>query len=247
MKATRFEYQFRFILHAIIFILGFTAPWVARNSYASRSAWIEIAAIFAHHGWLSFFAAVDVILSVALLFLALGAAFRVWGAAYVGADIVASRGMHASVLLADGPYRRTRNPLYLGSILHTIGISILMPVSGAIFCIALIWIFQFRLALAEEPFLADKFGPPYLDYKARVPRFLPSPTPLVPDARKHPRWLFAVLGEFYFVAVVVVLGIWGWQFNAQPILRGVLISLGVWLVIYAFLPRAKAEPATVLR
>lgn len=241
MKATRFEYQIRFALHAVIFWVGFTAPWVPRNSYAARSLWIELAAICAHHAWLTFFAAVDVILAVALVFMLLGAWFRVWGAAYVGADIVMAHGMHAPKLLADGPYRRTRNPLYLGTILHTIGISILMPVSGAVFTIVLIWLLQFRLALAEEPFLEKQFGEPYLEYKKRVPRFLPSPTPHVADAHKKPRWGLAVLGEFYFVAVALMLAVLGWRFNSMELIRGVLISLGTWLVILAFLPRVKTQ------
>ncbi len=80
-------------------------------------------------------------------------------------------------MLADGPYRRTRNPLYLGTLLHTLGVTILMPPSGAVFAVVLLWIFQVRLALAEEPFLAARFGQPYLDYKKAVPRFLPATKP----------------------------------------------------------------------
>jgi protein-S-isoprenylcysteine O-methyltransferase Ste14 len=144
-------------------------------------------------------------------------------------------------MLADGPFCRTRNPLYLGTLLHTIGIAIIMPPSGAIFAVGLLWIFEVRLALAEEPFLAARFGQPYLDYKAAVPRFLPSPTPQVAAAGAKPHWLQAVLGEIYFPAIFLVLAIFGWSFNAQPLRQGVLISLGVWLIVRAFLPRASQD------
>lgn len=242
MRATSLEYRLRFLLHAIIFFLGFWCPWLDHNSLAAKSSWLVLASWCAHHGWLTFFTATDAVLVIALAFILVAAWFRVWGSAYVGADVVHSSSMHGRTLLAGGPYRRTRNPLYLGTLLHTIGLSILMPVTGAIFTIALVWLLQIRLALAEEPFLAARFGQPYLDYKARVPRFLPSPTPLVASAGQRARWLFALLGEFYFVAVVFVLGIWGWKFNAQPLQRGVLISLGLWLVIRGLMPRAKSEP-----
>lgn len=241
MRATTFEYRFRFVLHGILFALGFWAPW--RNALPFdhfHSLWELTATRLAEHGLLSFEASFVAVLIFAIVFLLLAAILRVWGAAYVGASVVKSGSMHGEAMLADGPYRRTRNPLYLGTLLHTIGLALLMPPSGAVFCIALMWVLQFRLALAEEPFLAARFGQPYLDYKARVPPFLPSLTPLVPAAGQNPRWLQALLGEFYFAAVPIVMLIWGWQFNGLLIKRGILISLGIWLIIYAFLPRVRA-------
>jgi hypothetical protein len=176
------------------------------------------------------------------VFAALAAWLRIWGTGYIGAGIVQSASMHGQSLLADGPYRRTRNPLYLGTILHTFALAILMPPSGAILCIVLIWIFQIRLALAEESFLAAQFGETYRAYQSRVPRFLPAPTPQLPSAGRHPRWLQAVLGEIYMLGVVITFAVFGWNFNANTLLRGVLISLGVSLVIRALLPRP--QPAT---
>jgi hypothetical protein len=197
--------------------------------------------MLSRQGWLTFSAATVVLLAIALVFTALGAFFRIWGSAYVGSSVVKSPGMHGAAMLADGPFRRTRNPLYLGTLLHTIGVAILMPPSGALFAVALLWIFQVRLALAEEPFLAARFGQPYLDYKAAVPRFLPALTPQVPAAGAQPHWLQSLLGELYFPAAVLVLAIFGWSFNAQPIRQGLLISLGVWLIVRALLPNASQD------
>jgi protein-S-isoprenylcysteine O-methyltransferase Ste14 len=253
MRATKFEYRFRFILHGLIFALGFYAPSIFgtlllvpsldRNSVAGKTAWLTLASFFATHHWLPFTAATDVVLALALIFAVLGALFRVWGSAFVGSTIVASPDMHSHSMLADGPYRHTRNPLYLGTLLHTIGLSILMPAIGAIVAIALIWVLQVRLALAEEPFLAARFGQPYLDYKARVPRFLPTLAPLVPAAGQQPRWLQAFAGELYFVAVVFIMAIWGWQFNAHPLLVGIVISLAVWLVARCLIVGAFVDAA----
>jgi protein-S-isoprenylcysteine O-methyltransferase Ste14 len=247
MKATAFEYRFRFWIHAAIFVLGFFAPWLLIagitdvSGFTTHTTWLVLASLLARTGLLNFDAATLAILAMGILFTGLGAWLRTWGAAYVGASIVQSATMHGGALLADGPYRRTRNPLYLGTLLHAIGISVVMPPSGAIFTIVAIWIFQLRLALAEEPFLAARFGEPYMAYKSAVPRFLPSLKPLVPSAGKQPHWVLAILSEAYVIGVFLTLAIFGWRFNAQPLRQGILISLGISLVVLALLPRATTK------
>ena len=236
MRATTWEYKLRFLLHGLIYLLGFL-PWEPYLGLTQRSTWLILSAWLARQGWLGFQAATVVLLAIAIFFAAAGAWLRVWGSAYVGASVVNSSSMHGTAMLADGPYRRTRNPLYLGTLLHTIGIALLMPPAGAIFAIAAIWILQVRLALAEEPFLEARFGRPYLEYKARVPQFLPSPKALVPAAGARAHWGQALVGEIYVVGVAFTLAAFGWSFNNQPLLRGILISLGVSLVLKAFLPR----------
>lgn len=244
MQATRFEYRYRMAIHVVIYLLGFTAPWLFLKSLAgvpgftTSSTWLVLSTLITKQGWLAFDAATITLLVIALLLTGLGAWLRVWGSAYVGASIVKSPTMHGDAMLADGPYRRSRNPLYLGTLLHTIGVTILMPPSGALLSVTLLWIFQVRLALAEEPFLTQRFGQPYVDYKNAVPRFLPMPQPQIPAAGARPHWVQAMLGEIYFLAVFIVLAIFGWSFNAQPLRQGLIISVGLWLVVRAFLPMA---------
>jgi protein-S-isoprenylcysteine O-methyltransferase Ste14 len=239
MHATKFEYKFRFLLHAVIICLGFWAPWCEALGWTRLRTWLVLSSLLSRTGLLSFIAATNLVLIVAIVLIALGAWLRIWGAAYVGASVVQSRGMHGEALLADGPYRRTRNPLYLGTILHIIGLAILMPPSGAIFCVALIWLLQIRLALAEEPFLTQQFGAPYIEYRNAVPRFLPAPTPQVAPAGRPAHWLQGFFGEIYMVGVVITFVVFGWNFNSTLMIRGVLISLGAWLVVKALLPRPK--------
>ena len=244
-KASPFEYRFRFILHALIYMLGFWSPWLYWGNIfglTEKSTWLTLSTLLTRTSLISFDTATIAVLVAALIFTGLGAWLRIWGTAYVSVGIVQSREMHGSTMLADGPFRRTRNPLYLGTLLHTIGIAILMPPSGAIFAVALLWAFQIRLALAEEPFLTKQFGQLYVDYANRVPRFIPALSPRVPAAGATPHWFQAILGELYFLGAFLVLAIFGWSFNANPLRRGILISLGVWLVARAFLPRAKPQP-----
>jgi protein-S-isoprenylcysteine O-methyltransferase Ste14 len=243
MKATALEYRFRFALHGILFALAFYPPWLLIPSlgWTSKSTWLVLSTAVGRQDWLPFTTTSFILLGYILLFMGLGAWLRTWGSAYLGASIVQAGAMQGRTMLADGPYRHTRNPLYLGTLLHTLGIAMLMPPSGAIFLIATVWIFQFRLALAEEPFLAAKFGQPYLDYAARVPRFLPILAPQVPSAGARPHWLLAILGEIYFLGAFITLAAFGWGFNPTPIRQGILISLGLWLVAIALIPRPKPE------
>lgn len=244
MHATSFEYRLRYPLHLAIYLVGFWPFWEPWLGLSTKSSWLTLSAALARQGWLAFQPAVALLLVVSLLFAFSGWAFRVWGTAYLGSSVVQAPGMHGAALLADGPYRHTRNPLYLGTLLHTVGIALLMPPAGAVFTIAAIWILQVRLALAEEPFLTRQFGEAYRRYMERVPRFLPSPRPLAAAAGVRPHWGQALLGEIYFLGVVVTLLLFGWSFNATPLLQGILISLGLAIIVNAFLPRTRAgEPA----
>jgi protein-S-isoprenylcysteine O-methyltransferase Ste14 len=225
----------------VIICLGFWAPWCEALGWSRLSTWLVLSSWLSRTGWLSFVAATNAVLIVAIVLVVLGAWLRVWGASYVGASVVNSRSMHGETMLADGPYRRTRNPLYLGTILHIFGLAILMPPSGAIFCVALIWILNVRLAMAEEPFLTQRFGETYVEYRKRVPRFLPSPTPQVPAAGKEAHWLQGFFSEIYMVGVVITYVVFGWSFNAMTMTRGVLISLGAWIIVKALLPKPKEQ------
>jgi len=79
-------------------------------------------------------------------------------------------------LIAAGPYQSVRHPLYVGSFVSDIGVSI-MALNR---CIPLIYFPVFCLLVIpkrvrmEEQFLLSKFGPLYETYRKRAPRYLPS-------------------------------------------------------------------------
>jgi hypothetical protein len=73
-----------------------------------------------------------------------------------------------------------------------------------------------------------------------VPRFVPAPTPRVPAAGNPAHWLQGFVSEIYMVGMVITYVVFGWSFNAMTMTRGVLISLGAWMVVKAFLPKPKA-------
>jgi hypothetical protein len=98
-----------------------------------------------------------------------------------------------------------------------------------------IGLFQLRLIGAEEAYLTGQLGESYVRYRSKVPRLAPALTPRVAAAAVRPEWLSAFAGELYYWGAAASFAIAGWRYNAQLILQGVIISLGVSLVARGFL------------
>ena len=248
MKASRLEYRFRYVLHAVIYALGFWAPW---NGWlhldpagANAHTWGLLAVNLMQVG-MNISMAFQLLLWAAILCAFAGVALRTWGGAYLGAAVVQAPGMYTADvdrmtgLLQDGPFRYVRNPLYLGTFLHTLAISLLMPRSGAIFTLALIGVLQIRLILAEEPFLTARLGAPYRAYCGLVPRLLPALRPRVAARGVVPHWAQAALGESYMWGVALAFAVAGWRYNATLLLQCLIVSLGISLLLQAFLPKMR--------
>ena len=79
----------------------------------------------------------------------------------------------SSVLVTDGFYRISRNPMYLGFVLTLIGIAILLRslTPYLVILIFMVWI-QRKLITAEEHMLAEKFGAQWQEYQHTVRRWL---------------------------------------------------------------------------
>jgi protein-S-isoprenylcysteine O-methyltransferase Ste14 len=76
-------------------------------------------------------------------------------------------------LVARGPYRITRNPMYLQMVLDCIGFAVLLANVWILLITPLCaWLLQRFAILPEEAYLEAKFGDAYLDYKRRVRRWL---------------------------------------------------------------------------
>jgi hypothetical protein len=145
--------------------------------------------------------------------------------------VVQAMTMQGERVVASGPYRRMRNPLYLGMILHTVALGLLMPPSGAVLSLVLVVLFEFRLIFGEEAFLSEKQGEAYREYKAQVPRLLPSLTARIADAGVKPEWGTSFASEIYMWGVAISFATLGWRYNSQLMMQGVLVSLGLSLVV----------------
>ena len=79
----------------------------------------------------------------------------------------------STTIVRSGPYRLTRNPIYLGMFLGLIGLAIafnnlwlllmLMPFALVI---------RYGVVAREEAYLDRKFGDVYRDYRSRIRRWL---------------------------------------------------------------------------
>lgn len=76
-------------------------------------------------------------------------------------------------LVTSGPYAVTRNPMYMGHLIFLTGLTLATrsPVSLAVTAGLVHW-FDER-ARTDHRRLVTIFGPPYEEYAARVPRWLP--------------------------------------------------------------------------
>ncbi len=78
-----------------------------------------------------------------------------------------------TALVVDGIYGRTRNPLYLGTTLIYLGLSVAAGSLWAIgLLVPLLWVINVGVVKREERYLERKFGDAYRDYKARVRRWI---------------------------------------------------------------------------
>lgn len=250
LRASALEFRMRYLTHALIFGLGFWSPWDRLLPHGNAlilnaSAWPALASLPWKAGWLSFPVSTEVILVLGIVLAVLGAFLRTWGSAYLGSNIVKDGAMHAGIV-ADGPYRRMRNPLYVGTFLHVLALALLMPPTGAIFAVLLTGLVQARLIAGEEYFLSGTLGPAYAAYKAIVPRLLPSLKARIPASGAAARWGQAILGETYMIGFALSLAVFGWRYDRTLLDKCVLISFGVSLIARAALPPApqKQEPAT---
>jgi len=190
MRASLFEFRHRWWIFSSIFALAFfayfldpvncglaIASWLAKRQGSVTDNWYRLVFAF---GALS---------------LTVAAFLRSWGTAYLQADVMRDSHVHTERLLADGPYRYVRNPLYLGNILMAVGVGLMASRIGFLILLFAMTVFVFRLLLREEAELLRDQGESYRSYWAAVPRLVPSLTPRVPSAGNAPHWADGVRAE----------------------------------------------------
>ncbi len=216
MTATPGLFRFRVLLIVLLYLLGFLAPWQWLFHSSNSTLWLTASTWFARSGGLGLATATLTVTSLALGCLLIGALLRIWGTAYLGPLVVRDTAMHGDRLIAAGPYRYFRHPLYLGSWLQGLGISVLMPLSGALFFVAAFSGLLLLLVFGEKRFLAGR---------------------LRSDTAKIPQWGAALLAESFAIAFTVCFAVFAWRYNAHILIRCLLICYGLSLVAYALLPR----------
>ena len=77
-------------------------------------------------------------------------------------------------IITTGPYRYTRNPMYLGHLIFLAGLAVLFWSPFAVILLVLRAVWFHRRALRDEARLEKIFGEKYAAYRRRAKRWIPS-------------------------------------------------------------------------
>ena len=78
-----------------------------------------------------------------------------------------------AAFIRSGPYRFSRNPMYLGVTIFVLGVGVLVGTPALMFCwLAFAWIIHVRFIPREERALEKQFGGEYEEYRSQVRRWL---------------------------------------------------------------------------
>ena len=80
-------------------------------------------------------------IAIGALLVFAAAVLRTWASAYLRTEVVHDTSQHSKALVADGPFRFTRNPLYLANVPMAAGIGLLSSRLGWLFLVAANWLF----------------------------------------------------------------------------------------------------------
>lgn len=138
----------------LLFVGGLTAGWLLDRR-------VRPLALVAHG---------DLLATLGTLLVAVGLALVAWGMVtfrVAGTAIIPMRG--ASRLVAHGPYRFTRNPMYTGFTLVYLGVTAALNSAWPLLALPIVLALLVRLVIRrEEAHLLDAFGEDYMAYRARV-------------------------------------------------------------------------------
>lgn len=105
----------------------------------------------------------------------LGVAATLWAQFAMGDSWrIGVDGTARTALVASGPFRWVRNPIYTAMTVATLGLVLLVPNLVALAAlVALVLALEIQVRLVEEPYLARTHGADYLRYAAHTGRFVP--------------------------------------------------------------------------
>ncbi len=237
LAAGNVEYRIRAWIIAAIFFAAF-----------SLYQWDHVSAARALAGWLTpsggnVHAMETLILWIGAAATLAAAALRTWAAAYMSSSVVHDPRVHDSRLVADGPYRFLRNPLYLGVILIACGIALTASRSGCVVLVLAVTFFQYRLTLREEQALKATQGESYRRYVAAVPRMIPSLRPRVPAGGMRPRRSQAFYGEFFMWGFALTFVLFVATGNNRVMMWGCIGSVALVLLMGRLNTSATAKAA----
>jgi protein-S-isoprenylcysteine O-methyltransferase Ste14 len=220
MPATAFEFRWRFFLIGGAFGLGFFLYAVD-----PRNAGVALVAALGAAGDRALLRTIFV---TGAIVATLAALLRTWASAYLSGAVVHDRDLHSGRLVADGPYRHVRNPLYVGIFLLGVGEAPIASRLGGLVMVSALGLVCWRLIGREEAELAARLGEAYRAYTARVPRLWPAIAPRVGGAGHRPDWRDGIVTELYFWAFAIASWVFAWTLDGGDFLRITAVGIAVY-------------------
>jgi protein-S-isoprenylcysteine O-methyltransferase Ste14 len=161
-----------------------------------------------------------ILFAIAAVLLIAAALIRTWASAYLQSDVVYAAAIQTRSLVADGPYRHMRNPLYFANLLMAIGMGAMTSRIGFFVLLLGMLLFCYRLVLREEAELRAVQGESYEQYRKAVPRFWPALQPRVPAGHGQANWAAGFKAES-----------WYWGFAAALVAFAITLKTNLFFVI----------------
>jgi protein-S-isoprenylcysteine O-methyltransferase Ste14 len=153
---------------------------------------------------------------------------RAWGASYLRPEVVWRRDTSTDNLCTDGPFRFSRNPLYLGNLFMAAAIGLFVPPTGWAVVVLAQWVFIRALIAEEESNLLARYGTAFESYAAGVPRLRPRTSPFESATQPHAPLANALASEPLMAgftagfAVLAIFGFAAWLPAAGVVLLGAI-------------------------
>ncbi|MGA2881168.1 MAG: isoprenylcysteine carboxylmethyltransferase family protein [Bryobacteraceae bacterium] len=191
MRATNWEFKNRALVFGLIFGFAFGAYSIdPQNSTAALANWLG-ATLGINANLIA-----RILFAVATCLLFGAALLRTRASSYLHSSVVYAEEVKTESLVADGPYRHTRNPLYLANVLLAIGMGALMSRLGFFVAAMAMLLFCYRLIQREESALVASQGAQYDLYRNAVPRLWPAFKPRTAAAGGQASWSAGFRAEF---------------------------------------------------
>lgn len=233
--ASAWEFRYRFWIFGAWF-------WIAMSAYridpGNLGEWMARTLCGLAHREVSM-AAVRLVYLVGVLLTVMAALLRTWATAYIQPDVMVDGELHTHTVLADGPYRFVRNPLYLGTNLLALGYAVMASRLGAVLLVAGIAAFNYRIILREERELTLAQGENYLRYQREVPRLWPSLARRAAGTDRKPDWGAGLLGEMFFWGLALGLLVFTITFDLRVYFLTLGLTFGVYFLCLGLIGRKK--------
>jgi protein-S-isoprenylcysteine O-methyltransferase Ste14 len=160
-----------------------------------------------------------------------------------------NRQVYASRLVQGGVFAQCRNPLYLGNILLTLGLALIVNAMVFYLVVLPLVIYAYTaIVAAEEQFLRNTFGAEFDQYCRRVNRWIPSLRGWRASiAGMRFNWRRVLVKEYNTIFVVllalVAVKLWSdYEVRGEGVLPSTLslgLGLGVWFIAYVLVRAMK--------